>query len=232
MGKSGSSKRQQGRRGGADGEGLQRLRQEIAQLAARMLADGEADDLGSAKRRAAEALGCFDMRELPDNLTVLGEIVAYQRLFDAAGSSARLRALRNTALEAMRALREFEPRLVGPVLYGTAFDHTPVTLHVFSDEPEAVIRHLLQLRVRFQVEECALRVGKHATETATLLATVLKETDVELVVMSRQRLVHAPISPVDGAPYRRLDETGLAALLASPGADAPLPEFDAPAFRG
>ena len=227
----GKSSRQQGRNSGRHAgtheTSRRRLKDEIAQLAARLLADGEAEEMGEAKRRAAERLGLRDARELPDNLAVLGAIVEYQRLFESEEAPARLVALRGVALEAMRALTEFEPRLVGPVLYGTAFDHTPVTLHLYSDEPEAVVRRLLALRVSYHLGERSLRIGRDARESVMALETVLGDTPLELVVMSRQRLSNPPLSPLDGAPYRRLDAIGLGALLESPGAGEPLPDISA-----
>ena len=227
----GKSSRQQGRHSGRHAgpheTSRQRLKEEIAQLAARLLADGEAEGMGDAKRRAAERLGLRDARELPDNLAVLGAIVEYQRLFESEEAPARLASMRGVALEAMRALADFEPRLVGPVLYGTAFDHTAVTLHLHSDEPEAVVRRLLALRVSYRLGEQSLRTGRDTRESVMALETLLDGTPLELVVMSRQRLSNPPLSPLDGAPYRRLEAAGLAALLESPAAGEPLPEISA-----
>lgn len=228
----GKPPRQQGRhhhgraRGSHPASG-ERLRSEIAQLAARFLADGEAENLGDAKRRAAERLGVRDARELPDNLAVLGAIVEYQRIFESDTAPSRLAHLRQVALQAMHALAEFEPRLVGPVLYGTAFDHTPVTLHLHCDEAEAVMRRLLALRVPFRAEERPLRTSRHATENVPALLTMLEDVELELLVLVRQRLANPPISPLDGGVYRRLDATGLAALLDSPDAGEPLPDIAA-----
>lgn len=219
--------RQQGRSRGSHSASGERLRSEIAQLAARLLADGEAEDLGDAKRRAAERLGVRDARELPDNLAVIGAIVEYQRIFESDSAPQRHAHLRKVALQAMRALAEFEPRLVGPVLYGTAFDHTPVTLHLHCDEAEAVLRRLLALRVSYKLQERALRTSRHASENVPALLTALEDAEVELLVLARQRLSNPPLSPLDGGVYRRLDAAGLAALLDSPDAGEPLPDIAA-----
>ena len=227
--------RQQGRhhdrpRGSPHASG-ERLRSELAQLAARFLADGEAEDLGDAKRRAAERLGVRDTRDLPDNLAVVGAIVEYQRIFEPDHAPERLVRLRAIALRAMRALGEFEPRLVGPVLYGTAFDHTPIALHLHSDEVEAVVRRLLALRASYTLEERALRSGRHATERVPMLVTALEDVELELLVLPRQRLANPPRSPLDGGTYRRLDAAGLERLLDSADAGEPLPEIAALAPR-
>lgn len=195
-----------------------RARSEIAQLAARLLVDGEADDFGSAKRKAAEHLGVHDQRALPDNLDVQAAIIEYQRLFEGEETAARTRRLRTAALDAMKFFHEFEPRLVGPVLHGTPFEHSPVTLHLFSDEPEQVIRRLLQHKIPYHLDEQTRRASRRDAETYPVLETAMGEVEFELVVMPRARLQNPPLSPLDGGPYRRMDAAALIALLASPAA--------------
>ncbi|HMM77988.1 MAG TPA: hypothetical protein PJ986_19975 [Gammaproteobacteria bacterium] len=208
--------RRHGRHGAAPPQ--DRARSEIAQLAARLLIDGEAEDFGAAKRKAAEALGVHDQRALPDNRDVQAAIVDHQRLFEGEAIAARTRRLRAAALSAMRFFADFEPRLVGPVLHGTPFEHSAVTLHLFSDEAEGVVRWLLQHRIPYRLDEQIRRAGRRDSESYPVLETALGEVDFELVVMPRVRLQNPPLSPLDGAPYRRLDAAGLAALLASPAA--------------
>ena len=190
-------------------------------MAARLLIDGEADDFGSAKRKAAVQVGVQDPRGLPDNVEVQAAIIDNQRLFEPEETAERTRGLRRAALQAMRFFAEFEPRLVGPVLHGTPFAHSPVTLHLFADELELVIRRLLDARVPYHLTEQTRRTGRRDQETYPVLETAMGEVEYELVVMPHARLAHPPLSPLDGAPYRRLDATALAQLLDSPQAGEP-----------
>ena len=203
----------------------ERLELELAQAAARILIDGEADDFGDAKRRAADYLGVAETRSLPDNRQVMSAIVEYQRLFDAAGTAERTIQLRQVALSAMKNLAEFQPRLVGPVLYGTAFEHSPITLHLFSDELEAVTRFLMARRIPYTLDEKSFRLGGRQFENFIVVAVEFQQQALDLVVMPHVRLAHPPLSPLDGAPYRRLAMPGLAALLDSPDAAEVLPEI-------
>lgn len=198
---------------------------ELAQLAARMLADGEADDFADAKHRAAEYLGSPDSRDWPDNLTVLAAVIEHQRLFEPEETALRIRRKRAVALDAMKALRIFEPRLAGPVLYGTAFEHSAITLHVFADESEAVTRWLMERRIRFSFHEQELRLGGRKVERYPLLATELEGEPVDLIVMPSGRLAHPPLSPLDGAPSRRMGIDALAQLLSSPEAGGLHPDL-------
>ena len=195
-----------------------RARDEVAQLAARLLIEGEAEDFGAAKRKAAAQLGLRDQRALPDNLDVQAAIVDHQRLFESEEITARTRTLRTAALQAMQFLAAFEPRLVGPVLHGTPFAHSPVTLHLFSDEAERLVRLLLHHRIPYRLDEQTRRAGRRDSESYPVLLTAMGEVDFELVVMPLVRLQNPPLSPLDGAAYRRMDAVALATLLASPGA--------------
>lgn len=213
------------RSGGRRAEYGGRRATEHAHLAARMLADGEADDFADAKRRAAEHLGNPDSRDWPDNLTVLAAVIEQQRLFEPEESAERTRRKRRVALGAMRALRAFEPRLTGPVLYGTAFEHSPITLHLFCDESEAVSRWLIERKIKFSFHEEELKIGGRKTERYPLLATELEGEPIDLLVMPLVRLANPPMSPLDGAPSRRMSIDALERLLASPAADALHPEM-------
>ncbi len=44
-----------------------------------------------------------------------------------------MQTLRDAALQAMEALIQFKPMLVGPVYEGTADSNSPVRLHLFAD---------------------------------------------------------------------------------------------------
>ena len=77
-------------------------------------------DFLTAKRKAAERLGVTDASALPRNTEIEAALAEYQRLFDPSGHEQTLQAQRRAALQAMRWLSQFEPRLVGPVLSGTA----------------------------------------------------------------------------------------------------------------
>ena len=100
------------------------LRQAVAEEAARIMREQGVDDFLLAKRKAAERLGVMDASILPRNTEIEAAMVAHQRLFGADRHEAELAVLRRAALEAMRLMSDFEPRLVGPVLTGTASAHS------------------------------------------------------------------------------------------------------------
>src|SRR6202451_4399696 len=118
------------------------LRRALAQEAARIMAQHGIHEFLTAKRKAAERLGVADASALPRNTEIEDALAEYQRLFDAGSHELTLTAQRRAALHAMHWLSGFEPRLVGPVLSGTATAHADIQLHVFADCAENVVLKL------------------------------------------------------------------------------------------
>ena len=90
-----------------------RIRMLLAQECARIMAEEGIQDFRTAKRKAAIRLAVTDKGAMPDNAEIEQALLDYQRLFHADRQAIRLRGLRETALEAMRFLAHFRPRLVG-----------------------------------------------------------------------------------------------------------------------
>lgn len=119
--------------------------------AARRLVAGAASDPASALASAARAAGWREAARLPPLDAVVEAAKAERALFGGAEHRRRLTALRREALEAMRFLAAFEPRLVGGVLDGWAGAETSIELQVYCDEPDAVVQRLGELGVHPQV---------------------------------------------------------------------------------
>ncbi|MFI4958646.1 MAG: hypothetical protein ACHP7C_05745, partial [Lysobacterales bacterium] len=131
---------------------LQRNRMRIAQEAARLMSEHGIRDFHHAKLKAAERLGILETQALPRNLEIEQALREHQRLFLADSQPQLLRQRREAAVESMRFLAMFEPRLVGAVLEGTADAHSAVCLHVFSDDPDAVALYLRDHGVPFETQ--------------------------------------------------------------------------------
>ena len=183
----------------------------LPELAARLLVEGSAQGLASAKRKACSTLG---VRSLPDNLAVLAALIDYQRLFDGPALDTRNTQLRTAACNAMRKFSAFDPRLVGPVLYGTTLRDTSVTLHLFADECESVTRFLLENRIPFELSDTGVRITRHATTACPLLRLSRDDIEYALVVFPHQHLRQAPMSSLTGGPCLRANLAQLEAMLA------------------
>jgi len=189
------------------------LRQAVAEEAARIMREQGVDDFLQAKRKAAGRLGVTDASILPRNTEIEAALVAHQRLFAADRHEASLADLRRSALQAMRLMADFQPRLVGPVLTGTASPHSEINLHLFSDSPEAVSLKLEERGVPHEVLERRLRYERERTVSYPALRFVAGRQTVDAVVFPLDGIRQAPSSPVDGRPMRRASAAEVEALL-------------------
>jgi hypothetical protein len=179
------------------------LRRALAQEAARLMAEHGIRDFLVAKRKAAERFGVVDLAE-------------YQRLFGGASHLEALHAQRHAALSAMRYLREFSPRLVGPVLSGTATLHTEVQLHLFADRVESVTLKLLDAGIPHEVTEKRVKLNAERVRPFPGVRFEMDDQPIEATVFPTDGIRQAPVSPVDGRPMRRANAFEVEALLQQP----------------
>jgi hypothetical protein len=107
------------------------------------------------------------------------------------------------AIEAMRLLEKFEPRLVGPVLTGTATEHADIQIHVFSDSAESVYFHLFDHHIAHEVIERRVKMNAERQLSVPGLRIEQGPDSVEVLIFARDGIRQAPVSPVDGRPMRR-----------------------------
>jgi hypothetical protein len=189
------------------------LRSAVAQEAARLMAEHGIQDFHLAKRKAAERYGVVEGAFLPKNTEIEAALASYQRLFGGDQHATSLREQRRVAVEAMRMLEKFEPRLVGAVLNGTATAHSDIQLHVFSDSPEAVYTHLMDKRYEYEVFERKVRMTAERVVAVPSVRFEVGHDMVEAFVFARDGIRQAPISPVDGRPMRRATLAETTALI-------------------
>jgi hypothetical protein len=179
------------------------LRTAVAQEAARLMAEHGIQDYQLAKRKAAERYGVVEGAFLPRNTEIEAALLSYQRLFGGENHASSLREQRGIAVQAMRLLEKFEPRLVGPVLAGSATEFADIQLHVFSDSAETVYTHLIDRRFEYEVFERKVRMTADRVVGVPSVRFGIGESMVEAIVFPTVGIRQAPISPVDGKPMRR-----------------------------
>jgi hypothetical protein len=189
------------------------MRLAVAEEAARIMGEQGVDDFLQAKRKAAERLGVTDASILPRNTEIEAALFARRRLFAGERHAAEIAVLRRSALEAMRLMADFEPRLVGPVLAGTASAHSEINLHLFSDSPEAVSLQLEERGVPHEVQERRVRFERDRLVSYPALRFVAGHQAVDAVVFPLDGIRQSPCSPVDGKPMRRAATAEVEQLL-------------------
>lgn len=181
----------------------QHLRQRITHFAARFMAEDGVDSYRVAKQKAAQQMGITVSHHLPSNREIELAFREYQHIFQGNTQPQQLHKLRLGARDAIRFFERFNPRLVGPVLIGSAGEYTEVTLHLFTDTPENVGLFLLDRAIPYKLGERHLRIDASTVTSTPVYRFTAGDIPIELAVFPLKGLRQAPQSPVDGKPMRR-----------------------------
>lgn len=176
------------------------------------MVEGVGMNCAGARRRAARELGLADHDAPPCDL-IEEAAKNYLRLF-RPGHAGVLKSLREEAARAMRFLQDFEPRLVGSVLAGTADSHSVITLHLFADAPEEVMFHLLNHAIPFREGERAVRYRDGSVRSYPLYSFIAGGRPFDLVVMPEKALREAPAGVGEGGGMERASLRKLERLIA------------------
>ncbi len=185
----------------------------VAQEAARIIVDQGIRDYRVAKIKAAERLGLSTRGSLPRNVEIERAVSEHLQLFRHDSHADFLRTMRVAALSAMGLLSPFTPRLVGPVLHGTADANASVNLHVFTDSAEAVALRLFELGISYRPYERRLKSRRDSADLYAGFQFHYENASVEATVFPVDGIRQAPISPIDGKPMRRADDKSVRELL-------------------
>lgn len=195
----------------------QQLRREITAEAARIIATEGQRNYRAAKKKAAQRIGVRDRMALPSNIEVKDALEIYLKLYGGEAHHDNLERLRSAALTVMQGLQDFRPRLVGPVLDGTADSHSRISLHVFCDSPDQVILYFLEESITFKQEQRKIRWLDGSYRTMPLIVFDFEDAAVvELMVFDTVHLRQAPPSPLDGKPQPRASLAEVECLLSGP----------------
>jgi hypothetical protein len=189
-------------------------RHRLAHEAARLMAEGGFRDYHQAKLKAAERLGIHDDASLPRNREIEDALREYQRLFVGQPQQQAVRVRRDAALRALEFFAGFSPRLVGPVLDGTADANSPVHLHLYTDEAEAVPRFLEEHRIPADGRSRHMRLDRERSDDFPVWVFSAEDLTFDVTVLPHDALRQAPLSGVDERPMKRASLAQLRQLLA------------------
>jgi len=191
------------RRPAIPGRGDDLLRERITQEAARIMAEEGVHDFAAAKRKAVARLNQAENRHLPSNREIESALADYLRLFHARELPGTLKRLLEVAVDAMRLLAPFEPRLTGPLLNGVATPYSEVPLQVFPDDPEQIALFLREHGIPFEQDTRRLRFGGDRQDTLPVFRFMAGDTTLDISALPPSGLREAPLSPVDARPMKR-----------------------------
>jgi hypothetical protein len=198
-----------------DGSGRNgHLRERIAHLAARIMAEDGVDDFGYAKRKAARQAGVRDAKAMPDNQEVEQALAVYRSLYQQQEHPALLRQLREQALTVMRTLERFDPHLTGSVLSGVAGRHSDIELQLFAESVKEVEIFLLNRGLRYRAAQSRLYFNNDERVVPTF-SFEHEEVEVRLTVLDARDLRHSIRTTCAGRPLERASITAVEELVAT-----------------
>ena len=192
---------------------LDRARMIVAQEAARIIVDHGIRDYRLAKQKAADRLGVTGRGSLPGNAEIEAAVAEHLQIFGGESYADHLRLMRVAALSAMDLLAQFSPRLVGPVLVGTADENSAVNLHVFADSAEVVAMELADIGISYRPYERRLKSRRGQVETYAGFEFQHSHSPIQATVFPVDGIRQAPMSPIDGKPMKRVDANRVQQLL-------------------
>src|SRR5580704_13870783 len=133
----------------------ERIRRQIAFLAAQMMYHRTESEYFTAKRKAGRQLGVeyrYRPGDLPSNKEIRDQIQAMARIHEGPKRLAHLLDMRLAGLRLMRLLARFKPRLIGSVRTGHVRKGSDIDIHLFSDSLALVTDTLNEHGLSYDVE--------------------------------------------------------------------------------
>jgi hypothetical protein len=186
------------------------MREQLAQQAAKLMAEDGITDHAFAKRKAAKQLGASDTQHLPSNQEVDEALHSYRMLYQQENHPAILYQLREEALAAMQLFAPFHPYLTGSVLSGTAGEHSDINLILYSDDVKAVLLFLLKENLDFEDGEWIVRINGHEETVPSYTLTGESGTQTHIIVLP-ENAIHSG----SRHPDTHADTTAVETLLAA-----------------
>jgi hypothetical protein len=174
----------------------QKQRLQIAEVAAKLVANDSVADYHAAKKKAATQLGNTRQNNLPLNQEIEMALIKYQNLLQTQTQDAYLQALRLKAIEAMKLLSPFKPLLAEPVATGTAIRSSEITLHLYYDPVEQI--ELFLSAKDIPSLSCEKHVRTNATQISVYPAYqfIADQTPIILIVFTEKDKNLSPVSSI------------------------------------
>jgi hypothetical protein len=195
-------------------QGRNLMRENIANIAARLMVEDGIEDYAQAKRKAARQAGAADSRQMPTNDEIDLALARYRDVFQS-DHTATLRTLRELALTVMKEFAAFNPHLTGSILRGNAGRYADIHLQLFCDSPKSVEHHLLNREIPFRTEEARFYAGDMELRAAVLVFE-RDAYEVYMTLLSPRDLRLSLRTTPSGKPIERANLDAVARLLAQP----------------
>ncbi len=206
-----------------------RIRRQIAFLAAQLMYQRTESEYFTAKRKAAKQLGVeyrFRPGDLPTNAEIRDQIQAMARTHEGPKRLEKLRDMRIDALRLMRKLTRFRPRLIGSVWTGHVRQGSDIDIHIFTDSPALVTDCLDEHGLMYEIQ--LKRIVKHNEERVYTHIHVEDRFPYELTLYPEDKAHYVFKSSITG---KAIERASIAELEAALQAEYPDIDLDAEVER-
>ena len=170
--------------------------------------------MAAARRKAAERLGLRDPGSLPDAAEIREALQAHHRLFSPRHfDPGRLRRQREAALAAMDHFADFDPRLAGAVLDGSAGPGDAVVLHLHAEHADAVAQLLADRAAPARQRARRIQLAGGGPTDVPCWELIAGDQAFELWVLPPSAARLPPREPLGGGPLPRAARAAVARLL-------------------
>jgi predicted HD phosphohydrolase len=182
----------------------ERIRRQIAFLAAQLMYHRTESEYFTAKRKAAKQLGIeyrFRPGDLPSNAEIRDQIQAMARIHEGPKRLEHLHDMRLEALRLMRKLARFRPRLIGSVWTGHVRAGSDIDIHIFSDSQSIVTDTLDDYALPYEVQK--KRIVKYGEERVFTHIHVDDRFPYELTLYPEDKVHYVFKSSITGQAIER-----------------------------
>jgi hypothetical protein len=140
----------------------------------------------TAKRKAAGQLRIdfkYSPRDLPSNAEIREQVLLLANMLEGDRRGEDLRDMRVLALQTMRVLEPFRPRLIGSTLTGHVRKGSDIDLHVFTGHLPAITDVLDDHAIAYAIEQ--KNITKHGKSNVYTHVHVQAAYPIELTVYTR-----------------------------------------------
>ncbi len=192
-----------------------KLRHAIALEAARLMYERVESEYFTAKRKAASRLcrGNVKPSDLPSNAEIREQIQVFARIHEGDRRTEDLKDMRLAALQMMRLLRPFRPRLIGSVMTGHVRKGSDIDLHVFSTSAALITDILEKEGYQYDVER--KQIVKHDEARIFTHIHVFDRFNFELTVYAEDQAHYVFKSSITGKAIERASIRELEELMAN-----------------
>jgi hypothetical protein len=166
----------------------ERTQLRIAQEAARLMIEEGVEDHQRAKLKAAERLGLEGFRKLPRNEAIDAARLEFQRIYRARSQPEQISVLRSIAFDVMAKLEDFSPQLVGSLVDGSAGAHSPITIQVFPETPEDLIKALIEQEIPYRETSHIASLGKVGTASLPAVSFISGQSRVDILMFPAESI--------------------------------------------